>query len=174
MEYYRNHLEQSKAAEQKFIRANLRGWVRTTWSDAGLIMRARTFSRSCLLRNYKHKVASTENSWTDISKNSFLIPSLSFPHVTNTAQKQTHFLHWRSFPGLCSLKSEDELWDCSIPGAGLCICLCFVLPWNSCWSIYPSKWQMGSLAYSYLCSHCTSGFYTLPASTCSLVQRGRI
>lgn len=95
--------------------------------------------------------------------------------MTSTAQKQAHFLHWRSFSGFCSLKSEDELWDFPSEVRGF-VFVFAVLPWKSCWSIYSCKWQMGSSAYSYLCSHYTSGFYALSASTCSLVPalRARI
>lgn len=69
---------------------SLQGWVRTTWSEAGLIMRASTFSRSCLLRNWNTRGKHRSQLSRQQPKTPSLTPNLSFPCVTNPAQKQAH------------------------------------------------------------------------------------
>lgn len=151
VEHYRNHLEQSKAAGQKwrneqFIRANPRaGYPPLGPTPAASSAPGRSAGpASSETKNTRWQAQKTAEETT--VKISFLISSLNFPRVTKTAQKQAHFLHWRSFPGRCFLKSGDELWDCPIPGAGLYLSLLYFLgipagpfiPLSGKWALWPT------------------------------------
>lgn len=116
----------------------------------------------------------TQNSWIDNSKN--LLPNVQCYRLWP--------IQLKSRPIFCigevsvGFAPSRQKMNCgTVPSQVQGFVFVFaVLPWNSCWSIYPSRWQMGSSAYSYLCSLYSSGFYTLPASSCSLVPtlRGKI
>lgn len=173
MQEHRDHLEQSQAAQQKGregMNSLSGGWagLGTHHLIRGRPHHARQHVQQVLpLEKLEHKGQTQITAEQTTAKNSFPIPNLSFPCVTDPAQKQAHSLHRSSFSELCSLKS-DELWDCSIPGAGLCISLC-----SSSLELLLVANGLFSLQLPLL--HYTSGFRTLPASTCSLVPtlRGR-